>query len=504
MGDPVRLNSPFQSSPRISQSLFTRTLTEASSPWADRGAALYQKIVATGHDPAVWLAIAAREHRYGSNRDSVLWRNDTRSWTNARTVRDPSLTGWSIIQDPIRESNYVKYASVEDSLQDGMFRVTDPSFRYVQENRTTIGDVLAIWSEDGGPYANFVVEIMNRWIGAETMATPYDHVIPGLIDVRDQLATAEPGDGVVERGPYDRVPLNQRRGIVIHYRGVVTSAGAGLSSFKADAEFHVGKNWAKDGEPPILGSGIMYHIGIDGDGKSYLMRDLDRVLWHCGAWPQNSNTLAIQLPLGGDQRATPEQLAELQRICDAWLSHTGAPRTEVWGHKELSPTTCPGTLLADFIQPYRAGALPGPVDDSAVPDEWQSPYGSFWIPKRFVNDIKSRPWIDTGYCLGPATDEKVGDNTILVQYFERARLERQPNGSVTRGLIGSELLAARKEIAELKQQLDALKMHREMDTLRREVAALKRMTPAIETDTDAFVRIAMVPAQGNGEAKAGY
>lgn len=284
------------------------------------------------------------------------------------------------------------------------------------------------------------------------MATQYDPIFRSvtLIDARGRLEQRAPGAGGVERGPYETIPLSEKRGIVIHYRGVVTDVNAGLSSYQADAVYHVGKNWARNGETPVFGSGIMYHIGIDGQGAVYLMRDLDRVLWHCGAWPQNANTLAIQLPLGGAQRATAAQLAALDRVCDDWLAFTGAdPQREVWGHQELSPTDCPGTLMADFVRPYRAGGgRPAPASPPlmAVPDPWKSPHGQFWILKEFVAHINERPWLDTGFALGGAVEE----DGLIVQYFERARLELQPDGTVTRGLVGAEVLDLRRQLAALR------------------------------------------------------
>lgn len=309
-----------------------------------------------------------------------------------------------------------------------------PSLTYGNETATVIESIRA--------FARAHPELEDP----QQMATQYDNIFRSvsLVDVRAQLEQRAPGAGGVERGPYETIPLSEKRGIVIHYRGVVTDVNAGLASYKADAIYHVGKNWARNGETPVFGSGIMYHIGVDGQGTVYLMRDLDRVLWHCGAWPQNANTLAIQVPLGGSQRATQAQLAALDRVCDDWLAFTGAdPKKEVWGHQELSPTDCPGTLMADFVRPYRAGGGPQPAPKppalETVPDPWKSPFGSFWIPKVFVDHINERPWIDTGYALGGAVEE----NGLIVQYFQRARLELQPDGTVTRGLIGAELLAER-------------------------------------------------------------
>src|SRR5690606_7890686 len=63
----VTLDSPFVSPPRIRRATFVRVLTEAGSPWADRAGEIHDLIVAGGHDPAVWLAICAEEHTFGTN-----------------------------------------------------------------------------------------------------------------------------------------------------------------------------------------------------------------------------------------------------------------------------------------------------------------------------------------------------------------------------------------------------------------------------------------------------
>jgi hypothetical protein len=156
---PITTDSPFIATPRISRETFDRVLAGAGSPWAARAGEIYAAIVTAGHDPAVWLAICAEEHSFGTNRNSVLWRNDTRSWTNARTVRDPRISGWEIVHDPVRDSDYVRYADVLDSVRDGCYRISDPTYRYVREGRTTIAAVFAIWTEGNGTgYAAAVVE----------------------------------------------------------------------------------------------------------------------------------------------------------------------------------------------------------------------------------------------------------------------------------------------------------------------------------------------------------
>lgn len=410
--------SPFVAPPRITRSTFARVLTAAASPWADRAGELHDLIVASGHDPAVWLAICAEEHSYGTNRDSVLWRNDTRSWTNARTVRDPSLTGWTIVRDAVRRSDYVRYRDVADSLRDGMYRVTDPTYRYVHEGRATIGDIIAIWTEGDGPrYAASMVTRINAWQAEERGPSLG---LTGLIDVRHLLATANRHG----HGPRERRLLSQKRGLVLHYSGPPVANRTGtLAVLQAEARYHVGKNWAAAGQPPVYGDGLMYHVAIGDDGVRYLCRDLDTVLWHCGAWPQNALALSVHIPIGGQQRATQAQRASLIALIDEWRVATGTPLSDIWGHQELQPTSCPGTLMADIIYPYRNGSLDSTKEESTMSDGHWFPEtghhigGAFWL---YWRDRGGLPIF--GY---PLTNELREDNRT-VQYFERAVFEYHP------------------------------------------------------------------------------
>jgi hypothetical protein len=433
--DTITTDSPFISPARIGRATFERVLVEAGSPWAARAGEMYDTIVAAGQDPAVWLAICAEEHTYGTNRASVLWRNDTRSWTNARTVRDPSLTGWEIVRDSVRGSDYVRYADVLDSVRDGLYRIADPTYRYVREKRRSIGAVFAIWTEgDGARYAASVVRRVNEWIASEAPA-PYASVISGLVDVRGQLARRDRSDGV-GAGPYERRPLAEKRGVVIHYSGPpVERRAETLAVLQSEASYHAGKNWARAGDPPIRGDGLMYHVAVGDDGTTYLCRDLEAVLWHCGAWPQNALALSVHVPIGGSQRATAAQLATLRRVVDEWRVATGTPASEVWGHQELQPTDCPGTLMADFVHPYRSGRA------AAGDGQWFSETGCY-VGGAFWAYWRERGGLPIfGY---PLTNEHTRDG-MTVQYFERAVFEWHPNNpepyKVLLRRLGAEALA---------------------------------------------------------------
>jgi len=425
-------------------------LREAESPWAGRGGEIFELIDGAGQDPAAWLAICALEHSYGANRDSVLWRNDTRSWTNARTVRDPGISGWEIITDAVRGSHYVRYADVLDSVRDGLYRVTDPSYRYVREGRRTIEEVFSIWTEGNGDvYARGVVRLVNGWIDADPDHSPtlprrgerlFLGGLSDLVDARHLLAARERGDGFVA-GPFERRGLEERRGLVVHYSGPPVGDRADtLAVLQAEARYHVDKNWASAGDAPIYGDGLMYHLAIGDDGTAWLCRDLDAVLWHCGAWPQNALALSVHIPIGGTQRATTVQLATLQRIADEWRAATGTPMSDVWGHQELSPTSCPGTLMDDFIYPYRAGRLePVPTTDGQFFEETGHFIGGgFWRHWR-----KRGGLMVFGY---PLTDEFQEDGRT-VQYFERAVFEHHPENqepyTVLLRRLGAEALARR-------------------------------------------------------------
>lgn len=430
---PITRDSPFITPPRISRGQFQAVLAEAGSPWAARGGAIFDLIADAGQDPGVWLAICALEHAYGTNRDSVLWRNDTRSWTNARTVRDPGISGWEIITDSQRGSHYVRYADVLDSVRDGLYRITDPGYRYVREGRRTIAEVFAIWTEgDSDGYARGVVRLMNEWIDADPDPSPTaTQGVPGqrgeglfdlggltdLVDARHLLVARERDDGV-RAGPFERRTLGEKRGLVVHYSGPPVGDRANtLAVLQAEARYHVGKNWAAAGDAPLYGDGLMYHVAVGDDGTAWLCRDPEAVLWHCGAWPQNALALAVHVPVGGEQRATPAQLATLLRIADEWRSATGTPLSEVWGHQELSPTACPGTLMADFIHPYREGRLKPVADGQFFAETGHFVGGGFW-----------RYWRERGGLpiFGYPLTEELRENDRTVQYFERAVFEYHP------------------------------------------------------------------------------
>ncbi len=471
----ISATSPFKAGPRISEDTFVRVLEEKGSfdvvrlpggelhgPWlwwaglpayptlqlAARH--LYRIIRDAGHDPAVWLAICGREHTFGTHPDSVLSRNDTRSWTNARSIQTPGVNG-KVIRDAKRRSSYVKYESVIHSIRDGVGRVDKEGYAYRSQNAVTIAEVITIWIEDDpADYIAYVVDSVNEWMALEReireMPVPYADIFRtvDLVDWRDQLAKNPAG------GPKQRVALNRKRGLIVHYNGPPVGPDD-RAHIRAVANYHANvKNWGSDPNNVLHQEGIAYHIAVADDGVAFLLRDIEEMLWHCGVTDLNRHALALWLPIGGSQRATPVQLETAGRVIHDWLEFTGEAPAAVRGHQEVSQTTCPGTLMADLVRPVQAGQLPGVAERDqetfTVPG-----YGTFSVEGPIYT-----AWLDEGGSApnGPGFPisgrvphiNDAGDE-IRVQWFERDRVELHGE-TVMFGRVGAELFDIHRRPAQ--------------------------------------------------------
>ena len=429
----VTTDSPFIAPPRISKATFERVLIEAGSPWAHRAGEIYDVIVAARQDPAVWLAICAKEHTYGTNRASVLWRNNTRSWTNARTVRLPSLTGWEIIRDPVRGSNYVRYADVLDSVKDGLYRITDPTHRYVREGRTTIGQVFAIWTEGDGPqYAAFVADRVNAYVLRDRPAAPLappvgwepPQVIRRILPWKSSNTPGVKMDG----GTWDWItvhntgnpnPTANAMHHAVWLEGLARD-GAGEPSWQYTVDEnviiqHLEDDWAGFHASDDDGDGNFDSLGFE----LVEIGDQQRVLWNAG-W-----LIAEKLRSRGkgiDWIRQHHDWARDKKNCPRLLRANGGA-----GWLQLL------AIVGHFLE--RGTEVP--VDTLTFPETGQSVGGgfrAFWEARGGVPIF--------GF---PITPEHKEDG-VTVQYFERARFEHRPDigrpedWHVVLGLLGREVL----------------------------------------------------------------
>lgn len=435
---------PFVSPPRISRNQFIGIMAAVGSPWASKAGTYYDLIEQNGQDPSVWLAIGSREHGLGSNRSSVLWRNDTRSWTNARTVRDPDLTAWAIVHDPIRDSDYVRYASVEDSLRDGMYRVRDPDYRYVREGRTTIGQVLAIWTEsEAADYIADVLENMNRWQerdGAMIDRAHADH--PGV-----PFVPADSRHYTVGR-TVDWPDL-----LACHH----TDGWDSLGWLSTSPDSDVSATYLLNHDGTIRAQ-LVWHKDTPHTTADFNPRTIS-FEWE-RKWPEQRGVSDVQY------RNYARSLAEavlIERKRGNPHFQTTPTRDQVKSHRELYPgaTECPGDLDMDRLHAELAMILatvdgtkrPSDADLDALARDAVKHSNGLWVPKVFVKragDLAVDPLHAFGYPITPAYIDARG---MLVQWFERALFEYHPEAAgseweVQLALIGTELYTLmRKAVA---------------------------------------------------------
>ena len=287
---------------------------------------------------------------------------------------------------------------------------------------STLADLDGRWAVPGNGYGERIAALAN-----ELVEQAMDDLIAqlNLVDRRGDLPVNPNG------GPNEHVDLTAKQGVVVHYNGPavpnMTDKDAVWQHIVADANYHIRTIWGYGprGEP-LYGDGLMYHIVIAPDGERWLCRDITAVLWHCGAWPQNATALAVHVPIGGDQHATAAQIQSLAELVDTWLSLGHGTRDQVWGHQELSPTSCPGTLMQDFVYPYREGKL-GKGEQMAngryFPETGHFVGGGFWEYWQRYGGLEI-----FGYPVSDELTETCEDGkTRTVQYFERAVFEWHPD-----------------------------------------------------------------------------
>ena len=186
-----------------------------------------------------------------------------------------------------------------------------------------------------------------------------------LADLRDDLP--QRSTGVEYR---DITAIN---GATAHYNGPPTSVRPNRDSevayYHSIAQYHVDKVWATTARGvPIHGAGIMYGFGIGPSGTLYWLRHLEAVTWHCANQYGNTRSLPFQLPLGGNQDATPDQWETAVRFMDAMGGVFGFDRKAIKGHREwpkyeyrggrlvqVPNSPCPGPLLMRRLELYRRG-----------------------------------------------------------------------------------------------------------------------------------------------------
>lgn len=237
------------------------------------------------------------------------------------------------------------------------------------------------------------------------------------------------------------------------------------------ALFHIGRDGGTWG-------GIAYGTLVLPSGRVYVAWDIGTLTYH--AFSVNGYSYALSTPASNGQAPTPAQLAALNHCWQVLCEETPeipAGWGDLWGHTEAkrfdpqNQTSCPGPALLAHVQRARgAGApsvalgAPTPPPDTAAPpapasaalDAPPAPASAarmivpgtnaeFWVIEPLLSYYRANGAVARfGWPLSGLFVEDRGEaKGLAVQYFERCRLETQPDGSVTEGRLGAEAWAAR-------------------------------------------------------------
>lgn len=251
------------------------------------------------------------------------------------------------------------------------------------------------------------------------------------------------------RGGYS-TPIN-KQAICFHITdgtnslGWLTSAASGVSAnylIDRDGTIHELVPWTE--------AAWVHGVSQEPDTRNPLIAD-----WV--ARGVNFNTVATGIECEGistcgQPGALTQAQAESLIALTAWLcQEQGHPcdRAHIIRHAQLQRidrACCPGYDETTEMLPWiaRAALLAGqaaplaPAPEPDNPAAWYVPETDKWVLEPLLGYWKANGGLAVfGY---PVTG-MFGDGDRNVQYFERARLEVQPDGTITRGRVGAELAA---------------------------------------------------------------
>jgi hypothetical protein len=237
----------------------------------------------------------------------------------------------------------------------------------------TLAGLAGRWAVPGTEYPGKLAAILAAiQAGAQAPAkSALDQL--SILDLSAQIAALPRKRGA------ETLPLrtDDEDAITLHYSGVVytdRSEQAELARIIDEAVYHLGKNWAKPGQPPIYADRMMYELVVLTGGR-IVRTNRDRIqLWHAGNEAANARSYSIHWMLGKNQALTAPQRASTIALLDALRADGDIPRTNVFGHNEWPRTRgvpqrmttyrllpgqseCPGSLLHRFVVDYRAGRV---------------------------------------------------------------------------------------------------------------------------------------------------
>lgn len=134
--------------------------------------------------------------------------------------------------------------------------------------------------------------------------------------------------------------------LTVHHTGEYAGTGALPDREivrRIDRYHREGRGWAAIG----------YHFLVGRDGTVYEGRPASLQ----GAHTRGANSHNLGISVMGDCHTaspTPAQLATLARLLEDLRKRYGVPKQRIYGHRDLSPSICPGDRLYAWVERYRA------------------------------------------------------------------------------------------------------------------------------------------------------
>lgn len=483
--------------PGLGRAAFVAELARVGSPVpAEAAGRVYDYAAGRGLDCRFLLGVFGEESSCGTNPDAIC--------VGGGGVPEPTYSWGNTTQDATKPSyghpgtgRVVRGRfSVYPGWYEGGISTVARFFDHAPyAGLATVAELIRIWAppDDGNrteEYIAGVVATMTRLEGAG-MATPRE--------VTDRMIATLKARGVAVYDLRGRLPVNasasRRYGLVAgglagvkkliqHWTGdafsratlrTITGTDYGGDAISAAmtvedeidlltwyATYHIGRDGGTWG-------GIAYGLMVMPSGRVYVNWDIGTLTYH--AFNANADSYALCCPASNGQGPTPGQLVALNHVWQVLCEGTpeiAAGWGDLWGHTEArrfdarNQTSCPGPGLLAHVQRARAGGAPSVDLGAAVapmpPSEGAAPpsppsavrvqvpgVGEYWIIEPILSHYRANGALARyGWPLSGLYTETEGEaRGLAVQWFERARLEVQPDGTVTEGRLGAELLAAR-------------------------------------------------------------
>ncbi len=201
---------PLRTAPRISAAQFIAVLEKYGSPCAPIGQECYEIVTSSGLDPAIALAIFARESVFGTQGTTV----ETRNWGNVRTAYRPERAVGT------HPKNFSIFATWQDGLLDWCERINE---RYIDERGLdTIDKVLPVYApadygNDVQGYIEQVIKLVAQWVEEDRKRQPAQKAQtaskagPGLREELLQVTFANAGATYRPDTPLHQFVLSEAR-----------------------------------------------------------------------------------------------------------------------------------------------------------------------------------------------------------------------------------------------------------------------------------------------------